>query len=481
MRRAGAVSTMLVVVLLALPVAAGARNPGTWAAVSPSVGQNSIAQPWLLRVAGGSLLVAFDDTTGAGSILTASIAPTGGAITPGAKIADGWASVSDPAVIPTAGGLLAFFGGLHSTDSADPNQNLNYATAPSAGGPWTVPPGTAASANNADDYAYASSVAAAALPDGTPLQAWASTPGLFVHRGLDQSVPEQNFQGQLGGCCAYDAQLAVDGASGAPAVAWYSNAAGHHGVFLQSFDPATTTPAGTPVNVPETSAGDRGLDLRGRVPLTACPGQPGLWVAAQVGYPSQKKVVLWKQGAGGATTIDNGSATVRNVALACGADGRLWVAWTRNSPLKLYVERSNPERSAFGAAAVVDLPRGTVDTSRLAASAQAGLLDVVATIGKVSGSSIVHAQVQPALEIAVRHTFSVRRGGTAIIRATVTDAGDPVRGVLVRLAGHTAKTNRRGVATVKLRSQRKTRKYTLTASLRGYARSVAKPKVKIKH
>jgi hypothetical protein len=52
--------------------------------------------------------------------------------------------------------------------------------------------------------------------------------------------------------------------------------------------------------------------------------------------------------------------------------------------------------------------------------------------------------------------------------------------VVLRLAGHTAKTNGRGVATVKLRHQRRTHKYKLTASLRGYTRAVAKPKVTVK-
>lgn len=479
MRRAGAVPLILTLCLLALPAVAGARTAGRWAQVSPSAGQHGVTQPWLLRVAGGTLLVAYDDPTGAGSILTSTISPAGD-IGQGPKIADGYASVSDPAVIAGASGLTAFFGGIHTTDTTDPNQNLNYGTAPSAAGPWTVPPGSVASANSADDNAYGSPVSAAALADGTPLQAWASTLGLFVHRGFDQTVPEQNFQGQLGACCAYDAQLALDGSTGAPAVAWYSNAPGKHGVWYQAFDPATTAATGTPVNVPETSVGDQGLDLRGRIPFTSCAGQAGLWVAAQVGAPSQSKVVLWKAGASGATTLDDGDGQVRNVALSCGPDGRLWVAWIRSNPLQLSVVRSNPERTEFGAPAVIDLPDGSTDSFRLAASAQANLLDVVGTLGDSSNAAVQGIQVQPALEIAVRSTFSVRRGGTATVKATVTDAGDPVRGVVLRLAGHSAKTNKKGVATVKLRRQRRTRKYKLTASLRGYTRAVARPRVKIK-
>ena len=210
----------------------------------------------------------------------------------------------------------------------------------------------------------------------------------------------------------------MDG-SGAPAVAWYSNATGKHGVWYQGFDPGTTAPSGSPVNVPETSAGDQGLDLRGRIPLTSCPGQPGAWIAAQVGYPSQNKVILWKAGAAGATAIANGSDTVRNVGLACGPDGRLWVAWVRNNPLLLYVTRSNRSRTRFGAQAVVKLPSDAVDIGRLSADAQAGILDLVATISAPAATRCRAIQVLPALDIAVHSTFSVRRGGTVTIKAKV--------------------------------------------------------------
>ena len=468
---------LLAALLLALPALASARTAGRWAPISADTGNDNSAQPWLLRVAGGGLLVAYEDLGGAGSILTSTISPAGD-IAQGPKIVDGWASVNDPAIVPLAGGLTAFFGGIHTTDANDPNQNLNYGTAPGAAGPWTVTPNNVASPNNADDQAYGGVVAALALRDGAPVQAWAVTNGLFVHRGFDQTVPEQNFQTQLGGCCAYDAQLALDGSTGTPAVAWYSNATGKHGVWYQTFDPATATPTGAPANVPQTSANDQGLDLRGRVPLTGCPSQPGNWIAAQVGYPSQNKVILWKAGSTSVKTLSRDDVEVRNVALTCGPDGRLWVAWVRDK--ELHVVRSNPERTDFGAEAVFDLPDGTVDIFDLVASAQENVLDLVANLGTTSGVRFQAIQVLPALDLAVRSTFTASGSGTATIKATVTDAGDPVKGVTVKLAGKSAKTNKRGVASVTLRHLSRTHKYKMTASLRGYTTDTAKPKVKVK-
>ena len=337
-----------------------------------------------------------------------------------------------------------------------------------------------ATAQDGEDVSYGAPVAAATLGDGTPFEAWGSTLGLFVHRGLDPALPEQDYQAQLGGCCGYDAQLAVDASSGTLAVTWYSNASGHHGVWYQAVDPATAAPSGSPALVPGTSAGDRAVDLRGRVPFTGCAGQPGTWVAAQVGYPSQSRVVLWRAGAATASTLDTGGDEVRNVALSCGPDGRLWVAWVRNAPLSLHVVRSNRQRTEFGAEAVVRLPRGSVDAYRLAAAAQSGLLDVVATIGSTRSAALRAIQVQPALDVAVRTTTGVRRGGTATIKATVTDAGDPVRGVVLSLAGHRVRTNRRGVATVHVRHVRRSHRYRMTASLRGFTPGVAATRVKVR-
>ena len=133
MRRACAVLLFLSLVLLALPALASARTPGQWALVSPTSGESIATEAWLLRQADGSLLVTYaNQVPDSESIFTSTISPAGD-IGQGAHVVDGWASVSDPAVIHSGGGLQAFFGGIHTTDTGDPNGNLNYGTRAGAG------------------------------------------------------------------------------------------------------------------------------------------------------------------------------------------------------------------------------------------------------------------------------------------------------------------------------------------------------------
>jgi hypothetical protein len=462
----------LVAALAALslfPAAAMAGRPGAWTPAFPATPNDTTAAPWPLRLGDGSLLVA---QRLAGDLAVATILP-GGTIAPAAPIASGWPTLSDPALVGDPSGVRAFFGGLHSTDSGDPNSGQNTAFAPGPGGPWTVAPAAIDAGQPSQTDAFASPQSAALMADGTPLQTWASTLGVFVHRGLYPGG-EIDLQSALGGCCGYDPQVAVDSVSGIPTVAWYSNATGHEGLWRSSLDPVTGAPTSAPSKVPSDT------DQRGRVALTACPGRRGVALAERFGEPSARRVVVWNSSAERTATISHGDGEVRNVAIACGPDGRLWVAWTRNEDgMHLYVARSDSSRSTFGAPVELDAPKGSNDSFALAASAQPGRLDVLASWGEDSGSRTWHAQVLPALRVIAK-PVTVAQGSRPRLRMVVTDAGRPVPGAVVHVGGHHATTNAEGVAVVRLGPAPRTRTLTLTASARGYTSGETTDRVKVR-
>ena len=113
------------------------------------------------------------------------------------------------------------------------------------------------------------------LPDGTPIEAWAHTLGVSVHRGIGAASPNQDVQAAFGGCCGYDVTLATDGATGQPEATWYTGAAGHAGYYVQGIDPATGAPVGAPALVPGSAIAGNSAEPRARAALTGRPGRPG--------------------------------------------------------------------------------------------------------------------------------------------------------------------------------------------------------------
>ena len=132
--------------------------------------------------------------------------------------------------------------------------------------------------------AYGSPVAAATLPDGTPLEAWAGTLGTWAHAGLVPDAPNHDFQAPLGNY-GYDTGLATD-AAGRAVLAWYSNATGHLGVYAQDVA-ADGSPVGSAVNMPGTA--NMQVGQIGRTPIVARAGG-GFYVAYATGYPTQKRI-----------------------------------------------------------------------------------------------------------------------------------------------------------------------------------------------
>ena len=420
----------------------------------------SIDQVGLLRTADGKLHAAWHQHTSplTEDLLDTTLSP-GGKLLGTAPIQSGWADIQNPALVQGPEGIRVFWGGIRTTATDEPNQELNTAFSGDGGASWSLLTGSVVPIGA---QAYGSPVAAATLPDGTPLEAWAGTLGTWVHAGLVPDAPNHDFQAPLGNY-GYDTGLATD-AAGRAVLAWYSNAAGHLGVYAQDVA-ADGSPVGAAVNFPGTA--NMQVGQIGRTPIVARPGG-GFYVAYATGYPAQKRIRLWKVGAAASTPI---ARTARGSYATVAADdnGRLWVAWVDDDGGDPHVlaRRSNPSGRVFGEVVNAGRAGKAFQVYHLDASATDGALDILArfSVGTTSDAATFHTRVLPGLTLK---TSRLRIPGdkTTSVTFTVLDAGQPVKSARVRAAGESDTTNASGKVTLDLSPA--TRVVTARASSTGY-------------
>ena len=108
----------------------------------------------------------------------------------------------------------------------------------------------------------------AVLSGAIPLVAGYATQGIEIFNASVAHAPgasDQNLQTQLGGCCGYSPKMALDSA-GHLWIAWYSNATGATGMYVEQLDPATGAPIGPPVPAPNSeSVNNNSFGARPRV------------------------------------------------------------------------------------------------------------------------------------------------------------------------------------------------------------------------
>jgi hypothetical protein len=424
----------------------------------------NIEEPALARTHDGVLHVAWQRKNGTQvdlvhSTLSLEGRPVGQPVT----MFQGWAALNNPdLLVQPDGSLRVFFGGIRSIRSTDPNQSLNTAVAPPSGESWELQDGRA----SAGTSAYASPVGATLLRDGTPAAAWAVTGGLFVHVGVDPTEADQRYQDA---CCAYQPALATDATTGEVVLGWYSNAAGQNGLYTQ-----TVAPARGPRQYLPGSADDgrnSALSIDQKMALSARREAAGVYAAYGTGYPTFKKVVLWRHGTASPVTVASAEGA-RHVNLAAAPEGRLWVMWARAG--RLYAVRTNRAAARFGPTLAVDAPAGTDVVFKLKGEGSLGPLDLFTRVGRhgAPGTAAWHTRLLPPLALsAAPASFEAKQGGR--ITFTVTDVGDPVAGAAVSFAGQTLTTDDRGQATASVAKGRAT-SMDATARRWGYTTATAR-------
>jgi hypothetical protein len=441
--------------LLALPATTQAGPPGSWSLVGDGrlviSGQNGVA-----RTPDGILHVAWQRLRpdGAGEVIHTPIS-SAGAVGASMPIVTGWSSVGDPSLVAQGATLTAFFPGTPTTQTGNPQDGLDMATSGDGGTSWAVG-GNAIYRGEFSGVSVPSAVAVG----GTLLESWYAPDGTVVHAGLDPNTPAQHGYG-TGGL----QNLTTDGA-GTALVAWCANSA-PEGIYVQRVDPASGGPIGASALAPGSAnaAGSTFCPASGRVQLVARPGG-GYFAAYTDG--SRSAVRLWPVGARAATPIAARASIKQEIALTAAPDGRLWVGWTENNAFRF--RRSNTRATVFGATVTVAVPpaarRG--ETYQLDLAAQRDRTDaIVRTQDDGNRVATYSTQVLPRLTLVA----TGRRLRAAFL---VTDAGDPVRGATVTVAGHRARTNSAGQTSIGLAAGR----YAATATKALYVKATRRVRVR---
>ena len=147
------------------------------------------------------------------------------------------------------------------------------------------------------------------LSGSTPFVAGYATQGIEIFNASVAHAPgasDQNLQPQIGGCCGYVPKMALDSA-GHLWIAWYSNATGATGVYVQQLDPVTAAPIGAPALAPSSESSNNNSFGTALACAATCRVVYGNSPAAG---PSDT-VVSWWPGQAAPTTIANLAGTGR--------------------------------------------------------------------------------------------------------------------------------------------------------------------------
>jgi hypothetical protein len=389
-----------VAVAAALPCAAVAGGVGKWTGLTGPTGTN-LTQVTLVQTPDGLLHVAWTGasaTAGRDDLLHRVIKASGSFGTK-QQVETGWSAINDPAILrdPVFGDLGIVFSGIRGAYAGDPYQRMTMTTSSNLGSTWSLLPSLI---DPPSSQSWASPVAAA-YPGSTLFTTWYGSSGVWVHRGTVSSVPSYDYQSGLGSF-GYYSNLGLEKA-GALWLVWASNATGHAGVYAQLVDQTSGAPGGPryklPYSTTKWSGAQRFSMMMSRVPVAGRTKGSGVFVAYPTGYPSTKKVRLWKITAAKRTTmvVAGGTAIKDQTAVAAGPDGRVWVVWSQRASgrWKIVVRRSNATVTRFGPTKAYSLPSGYRAVWHLAAAVRNGKLDVLAHAGGGSkANATLHIQVR---------------------------------------------------------------------------------------
>ncbi|HXY45596.1 MAG TPA: hypothetical protein VEH29_15525 [Acidimicrobiales bacterium] len=176
-------------------------------------------------------------------------------------------------------------------------------------------------------------------------------------------------------------------------------------------------------------------------------------------------LLFWRVGSPHALVVPGSTAQFPGdwPALAAGPDGRMWIAWFNGANSMVYTVRTNEADTRFGPVESYD--DHLVDLNNIAVSGGgAGRLDVV--LGGLISSNlkpeILTTQSLTGLQLSPG-SVSFHNTTTVKVVFTVTDAGDPVAGATVTVAGQSGTTDAGGAVTFAFPKGISPGKYAATA------------------
>jgi hypothetical protein len=394
-------------------------------------------------------------------ILGADGNPTG----PAERILRWQTLIPDPVIFAIGAKRYIVFAGMRTSNVTDPySTGAEYYLTSADGRSWTLGSGSL----SASERAAGSYGTAAIGYKGSPLVAFteASASRITFHRGIDPNSPATQPDGQTAGTgnFAYDTALGEDASTSDVWALWYSNSGKRatNGVVAQRLFPMM----GSLVNAPASSTTAHGTATSTApdqdLPAVSRSAASGGGVYTAYATPKANAITVWRVGARRPAFTIKATFEIGQVSLAAGPAGRLWIFW-RNGTGQLQATRTNKAATRVGAIRDVPRLRGAT-VYRTAGDGSRGPLDLVSLMAAARGA-MDSIQVLPGLTGSAGRIW--KQGHSYAV--TVTDAGAPVSGALVRFAGHSAKSNRHGLARFTVSRHQALKRSTVTVSHRGYA------------
>jgi len=374
--------------------------------------------------------------------------------------------VAAPHGILAQPGLRVTFDGSNGINGSPYDVGTFYsATAGPSGTGWTL----AAGSLSHTDFPPLTDDAAAVLPNGVPVTAWASGPALSYHVGIDPSVPAKapDVQIPVGPSGSVIDPTLVTDAAGTVWGAWFNSS----GTATMGYwaDPVFKGASGM-----RKAPGSGGMNLNNSQPLEPVALATRAGGGEYLAYCVPTKVVtcghiaLWRVGAAKAMVVP-GSASGHDskVAIAAAPGGHLWVLWYDFQANVIQAVRTNAAATSFGPVMTITPPPHLFAFQDLQAEGSTGPLDIVALVTPDgSGSPAFYdAQILPPLTLQASKS---KVGVPGSITFTVLDAGTPVGGAAVSFLGGTVVTNAKGVATFSVKKGTKAGSYHATAGKPDY-------------
>jgi hypothetical protein len=404
----------------------------------------------LVRTADGTLHIVRPTSNNGAEGLTANAISPSGFLHPAATALSTQWGVSVPGLVTLPNGSLeAFFGAIEPNTS---DSSVWGITSSDGGATWSAPADVRSGPLEA--LAYGAAITAA-MNGTTPVLVIPQAGNVVVQQGLGPNSPTYTA-GNGTDNFATDADAAVDAATGQVVASWHS-AQGNGGDYVQTVAPA----AGTLQKAPG--------QLRDDLVLAGRDKGAGVFGA----YTSDNKHVRLLRYGGGSVAVGSLASTIpAAIGVATGLDGRIWVMWGSDNG-NIAVTRSDKAVTRFEP--LQHLSEKVTTLSHLAGDGRLGPLDLLAdqlaATNPLLPPAVYHARVLPILSatVSVKTTKNKKKVVTShALTVTVSDAGDPVSGATVTVAGHTKKTSSKGIAKITLPGSQ-TGKVMVTVTAPGYA------------
>lgn len=423
-----------------------------------------------VRTADGLLHIVWrqDDGDVDASFYHRALPADGSSLGPVTEILDAWDTLTNPGLdLLPGGGLRLVFAGDRGGALGDPyNGGFVYTmTSDPAVTTWTLFSGTMSAGSETDS----SSISVAHTGDGTPIAVFE---GATTHLGTDPTFPATtpDVDHHPWGCCAYNPNIATDEATGDVYIDWGANAAAHYGLWTKNVTDNTE-----PVRAPNSFDGDTTVNLGDvRNPLVAREGG-GIYTAYCKGWPSCDKVLLWRVDGAHDPIGVPGSKGAKDVYVARGLGTRLWVMWRKAEAL--FAVHTDPTATHFGQVVKITPPPDTSLIWKVTGDGGLGPLDMIVNVSDSEANTFHWAKrIFPGLTLTADPSRFQADAG-ARVRFTVTDAGSPVEGALVRVGGRSGTTNGSGKVTLRIRPGAR-RTYTAKATYDGYTADTVEVKAR---